>query len=335
MGIERIKGEEMAYSVKYIGDCITKNTNIKPLYIDDLNHGIKIILVCEKEYEALIDIEDIEKFYNIIDVKEMRKDIAVLFSDNPKTDAVYLAVQFDLAECEFFTEYNGIYSVNPKEYDFAKKIDRIDYDELLIISDSGYKFISGQVLEIAKRYSIAIRVLSYNIQNEIQDKGSLIKEALGSELNPIKAIIKDPNYCIVTITGVSDEKGISYKIFKAISDAEIVIDSIVLPAANLGVQDISFTVLNKNRQKVEEILKKKVQELRIQGFNINNNIAKISLIGSALQTSFGIGTAVFKVLYENDINLKMINSGEIKVSVFIDKKEADLALKKLHEILIK
>ncbi len=324
----------MAHIIKYIGDCITKNTNIEPLYINDLNSGVKVFLVCEKEYETLIDIKKLDKFFNIVEAKNAKGDISILFSENPKIDCIYLAVQFNQVECEFYTEYNGIFSANPKKYQFAKKLDKIDYDELLIISDLGYNLVSGEVLEVAKRYGIAIRVISYNVKDENDRAGSVIKEAIGSEEKPVKSIVKSPNYCIITIFNVPDEKGISYKIFKEISDAKIVVDSIIAPVSKLGKQDLSFTVLRKDKSEIMNILKNKKDEFKFDDFKIKDNIVKISLIGSALQSSFGVGTAVFKVLYENDINLEMINSGEIKVSVFINKDKSDLALEKLHEVFI-
>ncbi len=324
----------MAHIIKYIGDCITKNTNITPLYENDLKNGVRVFLVCEKEYETLIDIKNIDKFYNITKTKNAKGDISILFSENPKIDCIYLAVQLNQVECEFYTEYDGIYSANPKKYDFAKKIDKIDYDELLIISDLGYNLVSGEVLEVAKRYGIAIRVISYNVKGELNKEGSVIKEAIGSENKPIKSIVKSPNYCIVTVFNINDEKGVSYKLFKEISDAKIVVDSIILPAQKSGKQDLSFTVLRKNKNEIINILNNIKNEIKFESFEIKDNIVKISLIGSAVQSSFGIGTAVFRVLYENDINLEMINSAEIKVSVFIKKDKSDLALEKLHDVFI-
>ncbi len=324
----------MAYVIKYIGECITKNTNILPLYKDNIESGVNVFLVCEKEYEALIDIENIPKFYNVVEAKKSKSKLSVLFSDNPKIDCIYLAVQFNQVECEFYTEYNGVYSINPKEHSFAKKIDRIDYDELLIISDFGYRLVSGEVLEVAKRYGIAIRIISYNIKTGIEDKGSVIKEAISSDDKPIKAIVKDPNYCVITVFNISDEMGVSYRLFRAISNEEIVIDSIVLPATNQGRQDISFTVFKKDKAKVLDILKNIQNDIDFEKIYIDDEVAKISLIGARVQTKYGIASEVFRVLYENDINLKMINSAEIKISVFVDKQKSDLALKKLHDAFI-
>ncbi len=324
----------MAHVVKYIGDCITRNTDIAPLYKENLETGVKVFLVCEKEYETLIDTSNIQKFYSIVEAKNSNANLSILFSDNPKIDCIYLAVQFNQIECEFYTEYNGVYSINPKEYSYAKKIDRIDYDELLIISDSGYRLVSGEVLEVAKRYGIAIRIISYDINNQIDSYGSVIKEALASENKPIKAVVKDPNYCIVTVLKISDEIGVSYRLFKAVSDLEVVVDTIVLPATNIGRQDISFTILKKYKNDVLKLLKEKEKFFEFEDFSINENVAKISLIGAGIQTNFGVAAEVFKILSENNINLKMINSAEIKISVFVDKEQSNLALEKLHEAFI-
>ncbi len=321
----------MAYCVKYIGNCVTKNIDIMSLCEKEKSFKIKSILVCEKDYETLFDKVNIEKFYDTSKIKEMMGEVAIYFSDNAKLDSIYLSAYLGESECEFYTEHTGIFSADPTHYDYAKRIDRLDYDEMLLISDYGHNIIPGEVIQTAKRYSIAIKVLSYK---EPKHEGTLIKEALSDANTLVKAVVKDPNFCIFTICSVPDEKGISYKIFKTISDEDIVVDAIVVPTGTKGSQDISFTVKRQDKNKVLKSFEKLKQLGYFFELIINENIAKISLVGSALQTTAGIGTKVFRVCYENDINIKMINSGDIKVSVFIDKNKADLAILQLHKVLV-
>ena len=134
---------------------------------------------------------------------------------------------------------------------------------------------------------------------------------------------------------MSDKKGVSYHIFETVAKAGIVVDIILLPATNGKTQDISFTVNKADKIKVEKALAQAKDYIGFDKIKVDDHVSKVSIIGAALQDSFGVAATVFKVLYENDINVKMINTSEIKIAVVVDKSDADTAVQKIHQAFIK
>ena len=325
----------MACIVKYIGNCKNKNIDIKTLYENDLALGNKVVLVCETEDMASFGKGEIKQVSGAEMVYKTQANPVLLSCPlDARMLAIECAAYLNAIECQLFIQTDGFYTADPQQLNIAKKLEKIDYDEVMEMCSSGYRTLDIFMIELAKKHSVAIHLLSYN---EPQTSGTYIKEVLGDTSMLVKGVIKDPNITIVTLTDVPDKKGISYHIFKTISDAGIVVDIILLPAtgSRQDHQDISFTVQKDYRRTAQRALKEKQAELGFENIIINDNVAKVSVIGAGMQSSFGVATTVFKVLYENDINLRMINTSEIKIAVVIDKDQADLAVHKIHEAFIK
>jgi len=202
---------------------------------------------------------------------------------------------------------------------------------VLEICSCGYSAVDTSMIELAKKYGVVLQLLSYE---NPQGKGTYIREVMSLGGAVIKGVIKEPDICIITLTDIPDVVGISYHIFQAVSDAGVVVDIISLPASSHGKRDISFTVRKEDKRKAEKILKEKQSELGYTGVYVNDNVAKISVVGGALQSSSGVAARVFKIFYENNINLRLISTSEIKIVVLVDKDMADTAVHKIHEVFI-
>lgn len=323
----------MAYIVKYIGNCARNNIDIRPLYEKDISYGNRVVLVCEKATADRYITEDVKLIDSPLDATQTDAPLMLICTDaNAKLQAVETAFRLYAQECQIYIRYDGIYTVNPEEHPYAHHLDRIDYDEVTELHTSGYNGVDLDVVEAAKKYGVIIHMLSYL---EPQGQGTIIKEVMAFGSATVKGIIKEPDICIVSLREIPDKPGISYFIFDAVSQSGVNVDMISLPASDYGKQDISFTIHKEDKNTVEKLLQEKQAQLGYSYFTIKDNVAKISVVGGGVKTSKGVAASVFRVLYENDISLRLISTSEIKISVFVDKKVSDLAVQKLHEYFIK
>ena len=209
-------------------------------------------------------------------------------------------------------------------------IGKLDFDEALEIMSCGYEIINYPVIEQAKKKGVLLRVVPVYAP----EKQTVIKEVMGMEGSIIKGVICEPDMCVFTLLDIPDVKGISYRIFKAISDEKIVVDIISLPAAVSGKQDISFSVRREDKFMTLKTLNDHKEELLFSDVLVDDNIAKVTIVGAALQSASGVAAEMFRVLYENDINVRMINTSDIKIAVIIDKSARNTAVHALHKAFI-
>lgn len=302
----------MAYIVKYIKDFSDIN-KIKSVCRQDIMLGYKVAVFSKEENQCDINIENAQFF----------------FCPKPMENAVLYAKKCFAEKCQFYMKVGGIYTVDPAIYKGAIKIKELDYDEFIELSVNGYKAIHPKVINLAKRNSVRLELLS--LEDSVP---TIVKEVVEVEGNIVKTMTKDPNIVVVTLTEIPDKKGVTYHIFKLLSDEEIYVDSIMLPAANHNQQDISFCIRAEDLKKTENILLNQKNKLEFKEIIVNQDTAKISVTGSGFQTRKGIAAKLLEVLFENDININMIFTSEVKISIVLSKSQADLAIKKIHENLI-
>ena len=323
----------MAFVVKYIGNCAKNSVDIRPLLTEDLQTGNKILLVCEKQYGARYYGDDITVIDSVQDVQGAKTSVMLLLTEkDARLLAVDCAAVLKAAECQVYIRYDGIYTADPAVTPYAARLEKIDYDEVIELCTSGYTGVDMQMVESAKKQGVQLNVRSFE---QPQGKGTVIKEVMALGTTTVKGIIKEPDICIVSLRDIPDKPGSSYFIFQAVSDAGVNVDMISLPASDYGQQDISFTIHKEDKLTVEKVLKEKQAELGFSHISIKDNVAKISVVGSGVKTSKGVAATVFRILYENGINLRLISTSEIKIAVFVDKSSADLAVEKIHEYFIR
>lgn len=297
-------------------------------YIKDFSDTEKIRSAVEKYTKLAYKVKVFTHSENAGDLS--LENAAFEYSANPMEQAVMSAHQLYAEKCQFYMERGGIYSVDPYLYPMAEKIKEMDYDEALEYFVNGYDEIDEKIIKIAKRNSVRLEILSLD-----DDEPTTIKEVAGVGEKIIQSITKDTDIAIVTLTEIPDKKGVTYRICKALSDENLYIDSIMLPAANQHQQDISFCINAQDRQKVEQILQSKQQELGFKDIIVKSNVAKVSVMGAAFQTQSGIATKLLEVLYESDINVMTIFTSEVKISVILERSHADWAIHEIHKKLIR
>ncbi len=288
----------------------------------------RTVFICHPDSDALRYFKRNQKKETAREIESSCENPIVLTSSDPLFRAVKISRDLFAEECIIYTRSGGVFTSGDRAK--GKLIERLDYDEALEMLAGGYDFLRADIVEFAKRNGVEIKLVPF----QGNCSGTVIKEVLSVNGGIIKGVIKDPDVCIVSLADIPDIVGISYRIFKIVSEADITVDIISLPASGKGKQDISFTVRRKDRRKTERVLKENQQNLGFSRLSINDNVTKVSVVGSDLRSGKGIAAAMFKVLYENNISLRLINTSEIKISVIIDRQDANLAVMKIHENFI-
>lgn len=323
----------MAYTVKYIDNCAKNGVDIYSLCHKDLKMGDRVVLVCSEKYGSLYTGDHVVPVRSAEDIKKSTAQIMLMTADeDADIAAVKCSAAIHATECQVYIRYNGIYTADPQVTSLSAHLDRIDYDEVIEMCNSGYIGVRLRAVEAAKKAGVILHMLPFD---DPDAKGTTIKEVMAFGSATVKGIIKEPDICIVSLREIPDIPGISYRIFQAVSDADVNVDMISLPASDYGRQDISFTIHKEDKEKAYSILKEKQEELGYSQVVIQDNVAKISVLGSGVKTSKGVAARVFGILYENNINLRLISTSEIKINIFVDKADADLAVHKIHEYFIK
>lgn len=301
----------MAYIVKYIKE-FTDHNRIKAVCAKDTALGYKVKVFASPKKQCDIAMENVTFEY----------------VDKPMEQAVKAAKELYAEKCQLYLK-RAIYSVDPREYDFAEKIRELDYQEAQELSVNGFNGIKYYIFDLAKRNSVRLEVLSLD-----DGEPTVIKEVSGVGEKIIKSMSKDTDINIVTLTELPDKKGITYHIFKLLSDEDIYVDSIMLPAASNNQQDISFCIKGGDKAQVEQLLIQNRQQLEFRDIIINENVAKISVMGAGFHTQKGVAAKLLQVIYENDINIMTIFTSEVKISLVVEKTQADKAIRAIHKNLI-
>jgi len=255
-------------------------------------------------------------------------DITTLGRGGSDTSAVALAVALDAVECQIYTDVDGVYTTDPRVYDKAKKIDNLCFEEMLELSSLGAKVLQIRSVEFASKYNMPIRVLSSFGSNG----GTLIdKEQESLENAVIAGITHTNNDSKITIRKVPDVPGIAAKILSPISNAGIEIDVIVQNVAADKTTDFTFTVKSENSENAEKILKDISTEMGGGEIESAREISKVSVVGVGMKSHAGVAAKMFQALADRDINIDMISTSEIKISVVVSRDSAKDAVKALHD----
>lgn len=254
-------------------------------------------------------------------------DVTSLGRGGSSTTAVALAARLEADKCQIYTEHEGVFTAERSIVPDAKKLNEITYDEMLELGSLGSGVLRNRAVEMAKRYNVVLEVLSTTVRKP----GTTIKEVVKKvEQMKISGIVKDDNVASVAVIGLPDEPGIAFKVFRLMSKAKINIDIILQSHSKNNTNDIIFTVEKGAVDAVKDILDEYQPSLGYESVEIDDNIAKISVVGAGMISSHGIASLVFEALYDAKINIKMISTSEIKVSVIIDENYAEHAMQAIH-----
>jgi aspartate kinase len=254
-------------------------------------------------------------------------DITTLGRGGSDTTAVAIAATLKADLCQIFTDVDGVYTADPRKVTGAKKLDVITYDEMLELATLGAQVLHNRSVEMAKKYNVDLEVCS----SLERIPGTKVKEAAKMEKMLIRGVAKDTNVARVTIIGVADTPGIAYKIFSVLSAAKINVDIILQSIGRDGSKDIVFTVSADQQEEAAEALNK-VKCLEGAQVSIDTDVAKVSIVGAGMESHPGVASDMFEAFFSNNINIQMIATSEIKISVLIDKKDADRAVQAVHDM---
>ena len=258
-------------------------------------------------------------------------NITTLGRGGSDTTGVALAAALKADECQIYTDVDGIYTTDPRVVPEAKKLDSITFEEMLEMASLGSKVLQIRAVEFAGKYKVKLRVLS---SFEEEGDGTLItfEEKNNMEDPIISGIAFNRDEAKVSILGVPDKPGIAYQILGPIADANIDVDMIIQNVGAVGTTDFTFTVNRIDLNKALGILNEKVKgHVNAREVNGNDKIAKVSIVGVGMRSHVGVASQMFRTLSEEGINIDMISTSEIKISVLIDEKYLELAVRALHK----
>jgi aspartate kinase len=257
-----------------------------------------------------------------------QSDVTTLGRGGSDLSAVAVAAALKADVCDIYTDVDGVYTTDPNMVPQARKLDKISYDEMLELASLGAKVLQTRSVEFAKKYNVPVRVLSSFNDNP----GTLVtKEDSDMEKVVVSGVAYDKNQVKVTVTGVPDKPGVAAKIFNEISNNNIIVDMIIQNIGEGGLTDMSFTVPKTDSKKTLELMKKVVDEIGAKGVAVKEGIAKISIVGVGMRSHSGVAAKMFSAMAKEGINIMMISTSEIKISVVIDAKYTELAVRVLHE----
>lgn len=257
------------------------------------------------------------------------REITTLGRGGSDATAVALAAALGAERCEIFTDVEGVYTADPRIIKKAKLIDEITYDEMLEMSSSGAGVLMARSVEFGRRYNIPIIVKSTFKNN----KGTLVKGKIMEEAI-VSGVTHNDREIKFTLFSVPDQPGIAGTVFGALSEIGTNVDMIVQNVSKDSITDISFTAPSEQQDEVEEVLKQISEKLNAGGFDTDQNIARVSIIGAGMKSESGVASKMFKILGDSEINISMISTSPIRVSCVINSKDIDQALNVLHEEFI-
>jgi aspartate kinase len=258
--------------------------------------------------------------------------ITTLGRGGSDTTAVALAAALKAAECQIYTDVDGVYTTDPRIVPEARKLRTITFEEMLEMASLGSKVLQIRSVEFAGKYKVKLRVLS---SFEEEGEGTLItfEEEENMERAIISGIAFNRDEAKITVQGVPDRPGIAYQILGPVADANIDVDMIIQNVGHDGMTDFSFTVNRSDFTRTVDILKNQVQpHIGARGVIGGDRIAKVSIVGVGMRSHVGIASRMFRALAEEGINIQMISTSEIKISVVVDEKYMELAVRVLHKI---
>lgn len=258
-------------------------------------------------------------------------DTTTLGRGGSDTSAVAVAAALKAHVCEIYTDVDGVYTADPRIVKHAKKLDKISYDEMLELASLGAKVLQSRSVELGMNHNVDIMVLS-----SLEEKpGTLVtKEDSDMEQVVVTGVVSDKNQAKITIAEVPDQPGIASQIFNKIAESNINVDVIVQNVSKDGNTDLSFTVQKTDILKASDVCTAIAKQVGAKGVLADENIAKVSIVGIGMRSHSGVAAKMFSLLAQNNINIKMITTSEIKVSCVVEEKFSELAVRILHEAFV-
>ena len=253
-------------------------------------------------------------------------DITTIGRGGSDTTAVAIAVALNADICRIYTDVEGIFTGDPRKIPGAKKLDEITYDEMIELASLGAQVLHNRSVEMAKRYGVKMEILS----SLIRKPGTIIKGATNVEQMKISGVAKDTDTARIALVGLKDEPGVAFKVFRVLANVKINIDIILQSIGRDRTNDISFTVSKEDMNRAVKVLEENRDVIGYSEIKTTDKIAKVSVVGAGMMSSPGVAAMMFEALYDAKINIAMISTSEIKISVLVDENDVDRAVAAIH-----
>ena len=255
------------------------------------------------------------------------EDYATLGRGGSDTTAVAIAAALHADACEIYTDVDGVYTADPRIVPNARKLDAISYDEMLELASLGARVLHNRSVEMAKKYGVQLVVRSSLNRNE----GTVVKEVVKLEKMLISGVASDKNTSRVSVIGVDDKPGVAFKIFNTLARKGINVDIILQSVGREGTKDIYFTVAQDDLEETLRILNENKEELTIQAIEHKDNVAKISIVGAGMMSNPGVAAKMFEALFNAGVNINMISTSEVRITVLIEENDVERAMIAVHD----
>ncbi|MGI5967275.1 MULTISPECIES: aspartate kinase [Anaerotruncus] len=324
---EQISMSLLAMAIEKLGFPVISLTGWQAGMLTDSTHGAARIRRINKER---IDNELSKR--NIVIVAGFQginryDDLTTLGRGGSDTSAVALAAVLHADLCQIYTDVDGVYTADPRLVKNARKIDEITYDEMLELATLGAGVLHNRSVEMAKKYNVNLEVLSSYTQNP----GTKIKEVVKMEKMLVRGVARDNDVARISIVGVPDQPGIAFKIFSQLAAKKINVDIILQSIGRDNTKDISFTISRSHKQAAMELMEEINKQVNGKGILCDDNISKVSIVGAGMQSNPGVASKMFEALAEAHVNIQMISTSEIKISVLVSLDDSEKALSAIHD----
>lgn len=252
-------------------------------------------------------------------------DYTTLGRGGSDTTAVALAAALNADSCEIYTDVDGVYTADPRKVKDARKLDAVTYDEMLELATLGAGVLHNRSVELAKKFGVQLVVRS-SLNNS---EGTIVKEGAKMEKMLVSGVAGDSDTARIAVVGLKDEPGVAFKLFNSLAKHNINVDMILQSVGRKGTKDISFTTSEENADEAANVIKENFGNF--ESIDVDKKVAKVSIVGAGMQTNAGVAAKMFEALYDENINIRMISTSEIRVTVLIDEVNTERAMSAVHD----
>lgn len=324
---EQISAALLAMAIEKLGCPVISLLGWQAGFNTDSNHGIARIKninterikteVSKKNIVIVAGFQGINKY----------EDITTLGRGGSDTSAVAIAAAMHANRCQIYTDVDGVYTADPRKVKGAKKMKEITYDEMLELATLGAQVLNNRSVEMAKKYNVELEVLSSLERIE----GTIVRETTKMEKMLIRGVTCDKDVATISVIGLKDLPGVAFKLFNKLAQYKINVDMILQSVGRDGTKDITFTVSRGNADAAIESIESLKSVFRYSEITKDATVSKLSIVGAGMESHPGVAAKMFEALYDADVNIKMIDTSEIKISVLIDEKLSEKATQAVHD----
>jgi aspartate kinase len=299
-----------AFQVAMHTTSVYGNARLKRIDVERIRHELE-----QRKIVIVTGFQGINKY----------DDYTTLGRGGSDTTAVALAAALNADACEIYTDVDGVYTADPRKVKSARKLDTVTYDEMLELATLGAGVLHNRSVELAKKFGVQLVVRSSLNTSE----GTIVKEDTGMEKMLVSGVAADDDTARVAVVGLEDTPGVAFKLFNTLAKNDINVDMILQSVGRHGTKDITFTCSDENADKAADLIKKYMGKL--ESVDVNKDVAKVSIVGAGMQSNAGVAAKMFEALYDENINIRMISTSEIRVTVLIDQQYTERAMNAIHD----